>query len=293
MSRRGWALFIALCIIWGIPYLFTSIAVREIPPQTLVFLRALPAAVLLTPLALRRGQLRLAFSHWRWVAVYTLVEVSLPWLLLSHAQQRISSSLAGLLVASVPLIAAVLYRKGSGAELYDRRRTIGLIIGFAGVVALVGIDIGASDPLAVVEMAGVAVCFAIGPYVVDRHLCDLPTLGVITASLIMNAVLYAPAIALWPPQSLSPAAAGSVLTLSLVCTALAFLLFFDLVREVGPSRTTIVTYVNPLVAVLLGVIVLSEPFTLGIALGMPLVLLGSALATAPSLRTAPPPPPAP
>lgn len=284
MSPRAWALFVALCIIWGIPYLFTRIAVEEIPPQTLVFLRALPAAVLLAPLALRAGRLRLAFTHWRWVAVYTLAQVTLPWLLLSHAQQRITSSLAGLLVATVPLIAAVLYRRAGGAELYDWRRGAGLIVGFAGVIALVGIDIGTSDPLAVIEVVGVAVCFATGPFIVDRHLCGLPVLGVITASLIMNTVLSAPTIAIWPPASLSWQTIAAVLVLSLVCTALAFLVFFALVRHAGPSRTTIVQYVNPLVAVLLGVALLGEPFTLGIAVGMPLVLLGSAVATAPTRR---------
>ena len=293
MSRRGWLLFVALCIVWGIPYMFTRIAVREIAPPTLVFLRTLPAALLLIPFALHRRELRPLLAHWRWIVVYTAVELALPWLLLSHAQQRISSSLAGLLVASVPLIAAVLYGKAGGADAYDWRRRAGLIMGFAGVAALVGIDVGSSDPLAVVEMAGVALCFATGPYVVSRRLADVPILGVIAASLLLNALIYAPAVALWPPTSLSRETIVAVLVLSLVCTALAFLLFFNLVREVGPSRTTIVTYVNPLVAVLLGVVVLSEPFTLGIAVGMPLVLLGSALATAPSPGGASPSPSAP
>jgi drug/metabolite transporter (DMT)-like permease len=292
MSRRGWLLFVALCVIWGIPYMFTRIAVREIAPPTLVFLRTLPAALLLMPFALHRRELRPLLAHWRWIVAYTAVELALPWLLLSHAQQRISSSLAGLLVASVPLIAAVLYGRAAG-DVYDWRRSAGLIMGFAGVAALVGIDVGASDPLAIAEVAGVALCFATGPFLVSRHLADLPMLGVITASLTLNALVYAPAVVFWPPVSLSRETIAAVLVLSLVCTALAFLLFFNLVREVGPSRTTIVTYVNPLVAVLLGVVVLGESFTLGIAVGMPLVLLGSALATAPSSGDRSPSPPAP
>lgn len=293
MSRRGWLLFVALCIVWGIPYMFTRIAVREVAPPTLVFLRTLPAALLLIPFALHRRELRPLLAHWRWIVVYTAAELALPWLLLSHAQQRISSSLAGLLVASVPLIAAVLYGKAGGADVYDWRRKAGLIMGFAGVAALVGIDVGSSDPLAIVEVTVVALCFATGPYIVSRRLADVPILGVIAASLLLNALIYTPAVVLWPPASLSRETIVAVLVLSLVCTALAFLLFFNLVREVGPSRTTIVTYVNPLVAVLLGVVVLSEPFTLGIAVGMPLVLLGSALATAPSRGAAPSSPTAP
>lgn len=292
MSRRGWLLFVALSIAWGIPFLFTRIAVREITPPTLVFLRTLPAALLLVPFALRRDELRPLLAHWRWVIAYTLAEVALPWLLMSHAEQRISSSLAGLLIAAVPLIAAVLYGRGTGADRFDARRVIGLALGFGGVAALIGIDVSSSDALGVLEMLGVALCFAVGPFIISRHLADLPILGVIAASLVLTAIAYAPAAVLWPPEALSPETVIAVIVLSLVCTALAFLLYFKLVREVGPSRTTIISYVAPLVAVLLGVVVLTEPFTLGIAVGTPLVLLGSALATAPS-RAAPSSPPAP
>jgi len=293
VSRRGWVLFIALCAIWGMPYMFTRIAVREVAPATLVLLRTLPAALMLAPLAIHRRELRRLLPRWRWVAVYALAQLALPWLLLSLAQQRITSSLAGLLVACVPLIAALLYRKASGADVYDWRRGAGLVLGFAGVAALVGLDIGASDPLAIAEVAGVAVCWASGPYIVSRHLAGLPNLGVAAASLLLTSLIFLPAAVVWPPFPLSQETLGAVLVLSLVCTGLASVLYFSLVREVGPSRTTIVTYVNPLVAVLLGVAVLGEPFTLGIAVGMPLVLLGSALATAPSRRTAPQSPPTP
>lgn len=286
MSRRGWILFVALCVLWGMPYMFTRIAVRQVEPATLVFLRTLPAALLLAPLAAHRRELGTLLLHWRWVAVYAIAQLALPWLLLSHAQQRMTSSLAGLMVASVPLIAALLYRTGSAADGYDWRRGAGLVLGFAGVAALVGFDIGASDPLAIAEMAGVALCWASGPYIVSRRLAGLPNLGVTTASLLLCSLIFLPAAVVWPPLPLSRVTAGAVLVLSLACTGLASVLYFGLVREVGPSRTTIVTYVNPLVAVLLGVAVLSEPFTIGIALGMPLVLVGSGLATAP---TRPPP----
>jgi drug/metabolite transporter (DMT)-like permease len=280
MSRRGWILFIGLCIAWGVPYMFTRIAVREVTPQTLVFLRTLPAAILLAPIALRRGELRGLLRHWRWLAIYTAVEIAVPYFLLAHAQQRVTSSLTGLLVASVPLIAAVVYSRGSAHERYDWRRTTGLVIGFVGVAALIGLDIGAEDAAAVVEVFGAAFCFATGPFVVSRRLAGLPSLGVTVVSLILNSIVYAPTLVIWPPWPLSAPTIASVAVLSLVSTALALLLYFNLVREVGPSRTTIVTYVNPLVAVLLGVAVLGEPFTAGLAVGMPLVLIGSALATA-------------
>jgi drug/metabolite transporter (DMT)-like permease len=189
-------------------------------------------------------------------------------------------------VATVPLIAAVLYRAVGAGEHFDARRLTGLFIGFAGVAALVGIDVAGTDPLAVAEMLVVALCYASGPLIISRRLAGLPTLGVITASLALTAVGYAPAGLLSMPASVSAQTVGAVAALTLVCTVIAFLVFFALIREVGPSRSTVITYVNPLVAVLLGVIILSEPLTLGIAVGMPLILLGSVLGTAPSLRKA-------
>ena len=286
MSRKGWLLFISLCVIWGLPYLFIRIAVRELPPPALVFLRTAPAALLLLPFALRRGELRRLLRSWPWVLLYTFVELCIPWLLLAHAEERISSSLAGLLIATVPLIGAVLYRALGVADHFDARRLTGLFIGFAGVAALVGLDISHSDVLGIAETIVVALCYATGPVVISRKLADLPAIGVITASLVITAVLYAPAGIVTMPSSLSAETIGSVAVLAIVCTVAAFLLFFALIREVGPSRTTVITYVNPLVAVLLGVALLSEPFTLGIAIGMPLILVGSLLGTAPSLRPA-------
>ncbi len=288
VSRKGWLLFITLCVIWGLPYLFIRIAVRELPPPALVFLRTAPAALLLLPFALRRGGVRRLLRAWPWVLLYTAVELCIPWLLLAHAEQRISSSLAGLLIATVPLIGAVLYRAFGVADHFDARRLTGLFIGFAGVAALVGLDIAHSDVLGIVEVVVVALCYATGPLVISRKLADLPAIGVITASLVVTAVLYAPAGIATMPSSLSAETIGSVAVLSVVCTVVAFLVFFALIHEVGPSRTTVITYVNPLVAVLLGVALLSEPFTLGIAVGMPLILVGSVLGTMPSLRPAKP-----
>jgi len=289
VSRKGWLLFIALCVIWGIPYLLIRVAVRELTPPTLIFLRTAPAALLLAPLVLHRGELRPLLARWRWVVTYTVVEIAIPWLLLAHAELRLSSSMAGLVVGAVPLIAAVLYRAVGAGEHFDARRLTGLFIGFAGVAALVGIDMTGTDPLAIAEMLVVALCYAGGPLIISRRLAGLPSLGVVTASLALTAVGYAPAGLLSMPASVSAQTVGAVAALALVCTVLAFLLFFALIREVGPSRATVITYVNPLVAVLLGVLILGEPLTLGIAVGMPLILLGSVLGTAPSLRKASPP----
>jgi len=288
VSRRGWVLFIALCVIWGIPYLLIRVAVEDLSAPALVFFRTAPAALLMAPFAFRRGALSAILGSWRWVTAYTLVEIAVPWVLLFHAEQRISSSLAGLLVAAVPLIAAVGYRLFGHAERLDVRRRAGLIMGFAGVAALVGIDVSGSDPLAIVEMLAVACCYAMGPLIISRRLGGLPSLAVVAASLTISAAIYAVPAMLDLPAKVTADTVWAVATLSLVCTVLAFALFFDLIREVGPARSTVITYINPLVAVVLGVILLGEPFTTGIAVGLPLIVLGSVLGTAPSLKGARP-----
>ena len=273
-------------MIWGIPYLLIRVAVEELSPAALVFWRTAPAALLLAPFAFRRGALGLLLARWRWVTAYTLIEIAVPWLLLFHAEQRISSSLAGLLVAAVPLLGVVVYRLAGVAERLDARRLAGLVIGFGGVAALVGIDVGDSDPLAMAEVIVVALCYATGPLIISRRLRGLPNLAVVAASLVITAAIYTPMGLLDSPGSVSAETVAAVVTLALVCTVLAFALFFALIHEVGPARSTVITYVNPLVAVLLGVVLMGEPFTAGIAVGLPLILLGSVLGTAPSLKAA-------
>jgi drug/metabolite transporter (DMT)-like permease len=266
------------------PYMLVRVAVRELSPPTLVLYRTVPAVLLLAPLALRRGNLRALLARWRWVLAYTIAELAVPWLLLSHAEERVTSSTAGLLVAAVPLVAAVLYRALGIRDHLDARRLTGLIIGFAGVAALVGVDVGGTQPLAAAEILVVALGYAAGPLIISRRLADLPSVGVVMASLILMTIGFAPAGLYYAPTSISTEVAAAVAVLAVMCSALAFILFFALIREVGPSRATVVTYVNPLVAVLLGIVLLGEPLTLGIALGMPLILVGSVLGTAPPLK---------
>lgn len=280
MTRRGWLLFVTMSVIWGTPYLLIRVAVRELSPTTLVCARTLLAAVLLVPVAVHRRQIRPLLVRWRWVAAYTLVEIALPWLFLSDAEEHLSSSVAGLLVATVPLIAVVVYRVVSPAsERLEGRRLVGLVVGLAGVGALVGIDVGGTDLTAVAEMLVPAVGYALGPLIISRRLADLPPVGVVSASVAATAVLYAPAAATHLPPRLTLEVVAAVVGLAVVCTAVAFLVFFALIAEIGPARSTVITYVNPAVAVVLGMALLGEPFTTGIAVGFPLILAGSVLAT--------------
>ena len=287
MTRRGWILFSAMSIIWGCPYLLIRIAVREISPATLIFLRTAPAALVLLPLALQRHALGGILARWRWLVAFTAAELAIPWFFVGRAEIHLTSSVTGLLIASVPLVGAVLYRL-LGFDHFDRRRILGLLVGFSGVAVLVGVDFTGTDLGPVIEVLIPAVGYAIGPLIISRKLDDLPGIGVITLSLAIASAAYAPFAVTHLPSSVSLEVIAAVVGLALVCTALAFVLFFELIVEVGPARSTVITYVNPAVAVLLGVAVLGEPFTWGIALGFPLILLGSWLATgAPPEATSP------
>ena len=280
MTRRGWALFGAMAVIWGIPYLLIKIAIGELTPASLVLLRTALGATLLLPVAAARGWLAPLLPYWRWVLAYTVVEVSLPWFLLADGERRLSSSLTGLMIAAVPLIAAVIQLLTRADERMDRRRMTGLLIGFVGVAVLVGLNVSFKDLVAVGEVGLVAVGYAAGPIIIARRLPSLPAVGVVAASLVLTALFYAPLAIPQLPRSIpSGKVLLAVLTLGVVCTALAFLLFFALIGEVGPVRATVITYFNPAVALLLGVAVLHEPFTLGAVVGFSLILVGSVLAT--------------
>ena len=286
MSRRGWVLFIALCLIWGMPYLMVRVAVRELDPWTLVFFRTLLAAATLTPFAVRQGSLRDVLRHWPWILAFTGLEMSLPWLLIATAEQRLTSSLAGLLIGAMPLIGVGLYRLTGEHYTFDVRHVAGLACGLAGVVALVGINVGNGDAAGVVMLLIVDVCWAVAPLVVVKRLGGLASVSVAMVALWINTVAFSPMAATHWPASVSVETIVAVLILAVLCTALAMVVYMGLLHEVGPSRSAIITYVNPLVAVLLGMLILSEPLTLGIAIATPLILIGSVLATAPSMGPA-------
>ena len=287
MTKRGWILFISLGLLWGMPYLLIRIAVGEIDPLVVAGSRTVLGSLLLLPLALHRSALAPAFRKWKWLLAFTLIEISLPWWLLGHAETRLNSSTAGLLIAVVPLMAALIVTK-LGHEKLEPRRLFGLFLGLAGVALLVGLDIHFDDMGAVGMTLLVALCYAIGPIIIDRKLKDVPAIGVITGSLILASLVYLPFAPFLMPEKVSLASVSSVIGLGVLCTAAAFIAFFALIAEVGPARATVITYVNPAVAIVLGALVLDEPLTLGMAVGFPLVILGSFLGTMKS-RAAPVP----
>jgi drug/metabolite transporter (DMT)-like permease len=280
VSRRGWLLFVAMGAIWGVPYLLIKVADGGVAVPVLVFSRVAIGAALLLPIALRRGQIGVLRPHWRWLLIFAVVEVILPWMLLSDAERRLSSSMSGLLIASVPIIGLVLARVTGGQERMTVVRWVGLLAGVAGVALLAGPDAHGGAAWPVTEVILTAIGYAAGPLIASRKLADLPSMGVTAACLVLATLVYAPIAALsWPSAVPSGKVLASLAGLGVLCTALAFLLFFRLIAEVGPARATVITYVNPAVAVALGVTVLNEPFTSAIGVAFALILAGSVMAT--------------
>src|SRR5262245_44538713 len=272
-----------MSVIWGVPYLMIRVAVEEISPWTLVFLRTALAALLLVPIAAARRDVRSALVRWRWLVVFTAIEIALPWVLLASAETHVSSSLAALIIAGVPLVGAAIARM-SGERL-GRSNVAGLLVGLVGVGAIVGTEIGGGSATAFAELGAVAVCYAVGPIVLARYLDGAPALAVIALSLGIAALVYAPFAAFNLPERMpSGRVVASVLGLAFLCTALAFLLFFALIAEIGPVRATVITYVNPAVAAIAGVTILNEAFTAGMGVGFVLVLVGSFFATRPGTK---------
>jgi drug/metabolite transporter (DMT)-like permease len=279
VSRRGWILFALLSIAWGIPYLLIKIAVAEVPVSVLVFARVTLGAAILLPVALHRGQFARLAGHWGPLAAFATLEFIIPWGLLSHAEIRLSSSTAGLLMAAIPILAVVITRLGGHREHLGSRRLLGLVAGFAGVFVLAAPDLS-GDAVSVGEVLLAAVCYAAAAVLAGRRLNDVPGLPMTAACLAMASLAYLPpAVAAWPATLPSPNALAALAGLAFVCTALAFVWFFALIREVGVTRAVVITYINPAVAVAAGAVVLSETITPLTLIAFALILGGSVLAT--------------
>ncbi|MCW2913790.1 MAG: hypothetical protein JWN52_1858 [Actinomycetia bacterium] len=283
MSARAWAAFAAVSTLWGIPYMLIKVGVDDgVPPVFLAWVRVVVGAAVLLVFAPRAEVLRAFRSRARWLAVFAAAEIVVPFTLLGFGEQHISSSLTAILIAAAPMFVAVLALRFDVSERIGGRRLVGLVLGLAGVAALVGIDVaGRPDELfGVTAVLGAAFCYAVGPMVLKRHLADLDPRASMAASLVLAAVFLAPAAALDPPAAVpSVAAIAALLGLGLFCTAAALVLYGTLVAEVGAGRALVITYVNPVVAVALGTAVLGERPGPGAAVGLLLILTGSWLST--------------
>jgi drug/metabolite transporter (DMT)-like permease len=282
VTRRGIVLFTALGIVWGIPYVLIKVAVAELSPAMLVLSRTGLAALLLLPLAIARHEVWPVVRRWRPMAVYTLVEIVVPWYFLNSAEQRLPSSTAGLLLAAIPLAGVGVAFVLGNPDRLSAGNWLGIVLGMSGVAALVGLDVAGSDLIAVAQLVIVVIGYATGPAIIARWMPDLPGVGVVAVSLAAAALVYAPVVPLtraWPTTWPSGRVAGAVVILAVVCSATAFLLMVALIAEIGPVRATAITYVNPAVAVIAGTLLLGERITVWTVLGFTLVLAGSYLVT--------------
>jgi len=283
MSSKGWAAFVAMALIWGVPYLFIKIAIDDgVSPVFLSFVRIAMGAALLLALAWRAGVLAQVRGRWRWIAVFAVIEITLPFPLIAAGEQYVSSSLTAILIASVPLIVAVLAIRFDQAERATGLRLVGLLIGFAGVIVLVGIDVaGNADELLGAVLILLASCgYAVAPMILKRKLFDIDARAAMGASLLVASVLLViPAAFTAPTEVPTGEAIVSLVVLGVVCTALALVIFQFLILEVGAGRATVITYLNPVVAVTLGVLILDERLGAGAIAGLLLILAGSWLST--------------
>ncbi len=283
MSRRALFHFAISGFFWGIPYLLMKVAVEDIPPAVIVCGRVLIGASILIPIALHQKVLMDAIRGWRYVLPYAIFEMMIPWILITNAEKKISSGLAGLLIATVPIWSTIFASINGDKTVWQSRRMFGLFVGFVGLVGLVGYEsiLGTSDPLSIAMILVAAISYAYAVQRITQKLPDVSGIAINGLAMGITAIAYAPIMVMqFPaPSSVDAESAISLIALGIFSTALAFISFFIVLKEIGPARSSIVTYINTAVAVVLGVLILSEPLTIGIMIGLPLVMIGSFLAS--------------
>ncbi len=285
MSRRAWFLFVLVGFLWGVPYLFIKVAVdpdNGFSPAAVVCLRTAIGAAILIPLAMRQGQLGAAIRGIKYVAPYALLEMIGPWILIGTAEQKISSGLAGLLIASVPIWATIFASMRGDKTVWHHKRLMGIVVGFIGLIAVVGFESikGSSDPLSIAMVLVAAIGYSYAVMMVQGALPHVSGIAINAVAMAITAIFYLPlTIIQWPTHEISSEAINAIIGLGVLSTGAAFVAFFALAAMIGVARGSLVTYLNTAFAVVLGVIILDEPFTTGMALGLPLVLIGSYFAS--------------
>lgn len=281
MSRKSLVYFGLVGFLWGIPYLLMKVAVEDFPPAAVVAGRTLIGAAILIPIAIYRKTFKGAVLGFKFVALYAVMEMIGPWILITTAEQHISTGLTGLLVSTVPIFATIITSLRGDHSVWEIKRIFGIVIGFIGLIAVVGIESlsGNSDPVAIAMVVIASVGYAYAVIMVTSNLPLVDGIAINGVAMALTCLFWTPvAIAQWP-ESISIKSVGALIGLGVFCTAIAFILFFTLLKDIGPARGSLVTYLNTAIAVVLGVIILREPLTIGIVVGLPLVLVGSYLAS--------------
>jgi drug/metabolite transporter (DMT)-like permease len=285
MSRKGLLLFLACGVAWGIPYFFIRIAVQQFDVASVILARVVIGALVLIPIAIKQNAIRPALKNFKWVLLFALIEMVGPWYLITASEKVISSGLAGLLVSTVPFWSVpIAYFFMGDKSVIHPKTIVGLVVGFAGVALLVGIDtvLGDLNWAGVIPVLLASVGYAIAPAMASKKMKDVPTSGVVALSMVIVSVVYAVPGGMGFSSAIATAdwtGWTALLVLGVVCSAVAFWLFFELIREIGSARATLITYPNTAIAIVIGILFLSEPLTPGMILGFPMVLIGSYFAS--------------
>jgi len=282
MTRKHLGQFIFVGFLWGVPYLFMRVAVREFDPSVVVFGRVVIGAAILFPIAIRRGVVKQTLRGFKWILAYAIFEMCGPWYLITHAETKINSGLAGLLVATVPIWSTIYSSLAGDKTVWHAKRLMGIIIGFIGLVLIVGIETisGAADPFSVFQMILAAILYSTAMAIILKGMPNGDGVAIHAIAMAITAIIFAPAaLTSLPTEMPSLNATASLIGLGVLSTGWAFLIYFTLIKEIGQARGSLVTYLNTAFAVVLGVIILGEPLTIGILTGLPLVLLGSYFAS--------------
>jgi drug/metabolite transporter (DMT)-like permease len=282
MSRKGWILFTLVGLLWGVPYLFMKVAVEELSTPMIVFTRLMIGAALLVPLALREGSLKSALKYWRYILLYAVLEMVIPWSLITSSQRDLSSGVVALLVATVPIWATLFAHQTGDSTAAHRVRIFGIIIGLIGITLIVGIesisDFGNIRALLQILVAAASYAWAVN--MITRKAPGISGIAINGIAMMISSVIFAPfAIANRPETLPSLEVTLSMLGLGVLCSGIVFWAFFVVLDEIGPARASLVVYPNTAVAVVLGIVILREPITLAILIGLPLVLVGSYFAS--------------
>lgn len=282
MTRKHLGQFIFVGFLWGVPYLFMRVAVREFDPSVVVFGRVVIGAAILFPIAIRRGVVKQTLRGFKWILAYAIFEMCGPWYLITHAETKINSGLAGLLVATVPIWSTIYSSLAGDKTVWHAKRLMGIIIGFIGLLLIVGIETisGAADPFSVFQMVLAAILYSTAMAIILKGMPNGDGVAINAIAMAITAIIFAPAaLTSLPTEMPSLNATASLIGLGVLSTGWAFLIYFTLIKEIGQARGSLVTYLNTAFAVVLGVIILGEPLTIGILTGLPLVLLGSYFAS--------------
>ncbi len=284
MTRRGFWLFTALSVLWGIPYLLIRVAVRQVDPSVLVLARTLPASLLLLPLVIYRREFSSMVKNLKWIVIFGVIEFGVPWYFMGTVEKHVTSSFTSLMIATVPLFSLVISKIRKVQENMTIQRWSGLAIGAAGILSLVGFDVRGSALKWAGLMLLVCVGYAAGPVILATKVREVAGIAVVAGATGVVGLLWIPySVSHWP-HAVALKTVLALAALSVACTVGAFLVFFELIKEVGAARATVVTYMNTAIAVVLGIVFLNEPLTTGIAIGFPLVLVGSYYATGSNSR---------